>query len=257
MLDIFVFLRYYSIVIIIFSVYFKGSEYMIKKPGSNFFQKAIIVIGVILSCAVLIPVILKTAPDIITIVKNEEYEQIELYLKSFGAVGVIVAVVIQILQVISVVIPSPLVWVSVGAVYGTFYGLLICAVGMVLGNGLVFFIARKFHLSRSEKGQKSFKFLSGIKNEDLMIFLMYIIPGMPNGIVPYICAGTKIPLKKFLTIVGVSCVPSILFSTCIGDMALQGNHEIALVILGLALILTIVLILCRKKIAAYFQKFSK
>lgn len=228
-----------------------------KKLRGGIVEKLIMAVSILLILAVLTPILIRIVPDIVNIVKNKEYQQIEDYIKSFGAIGVAVALVLQILQVISVVIPSPVIWISVGAVYGTFWGMLICAGGMVLGNALVFLTARKFHLESDEKERKKLWFLSDIKNEELMILLMFLIPGMPNGIVPYICAGTQIPARRFLSIVTVSCIPSILFSTCIGDMALQGNHEVALTVLAVAAILAVLLAVFRKKIVALVQKSGK
>lgn len=190
-----------------------------------------IVISVMLIIAIAYPVLKVVVPDIINIVKNNDIEQLEKYIDAFGVFGIIFAVVIQVLQVISIIIPAPLIWVAVGASFGIFQGMVLCCAGMVIGNGLVFAFARKFKWAGSSKkeNKQSKNLLSKIKNPDVALFFMYMLPGVPNGIVPYIYANMDISLTKFMCIIGVASVPSILMSTCIGQLLLSGKYILALI----------------------------
>ncbi|MEG2144135.1 MAG: hypothetical protein RRY40_02275, partial [Oscillospiraceae bacterium] len=128
------------------------------------------IIGSIIIIPFLFPVVLTLVPDIYNIIKTQNYAEIEGYLQSFGFLGGFWAVIIQMLQVFSVVVPAPLIWISVGVVYGTIWGVLICTTGVVLGNLVVFTLARKFKIkSREDIARKKLKLLDGIKNQDLLI----------------------------------------------------------------------------------------
>lgn len=221
--------------------------------------KAIItIIGSIIIIPFLIPVITTLVPDIYNIIKNENYSQIESYLQSFGVWGGFLAVIIQMLQVFSVVVPAPVIWISVGVVYGTFWGVVICTTGIVLGHFVVFTLARKFKIrSNDDSIKKKMKFLWDIKNQDLLILLMFLTPGFPNGIVPYVSASTKISTKRFLLLAALGSIPSILLTGGIGDLFISGNKTEALIITLILACFIIGFMIFKDRIIKAIQKFEE
>ncbi len=185
-------------------------------------------------------------------------ETIQLTLQGFISAipgwGFLIALILQILQVFSVFIPSPVIWVPVGAAFGTFKAMLICCGGMVIGSGIVFMLARKYNFGKKFAEHRAMKMLEGVKNTTALVLLMYAIPGFPNGVVPYAASRMNISAKKFMLLVGVASVPNVLLSTGIGDLFLSGNHITALVILIIAIVLIGALMLSRKRIIEAFRK---
>ncbi|MEG2634779.1 MAG: VTT domain-containing protein [Oscillospiraceae bacterium] len=219
--------------------------------------KVITIIGSVIIFLLLLPLLIKIVPEIYRFIKNENYAQLEAYLQSFGVWGAFLAVAIQMLQIFSVVVPAPVIWISVGVVYGTFWGVLICVTGILLGNFIVFELARKFKIRRDDKFSKGYmKFLSGIKNPNLMIALMVMIPGFPNGIVPYIGASTNLTTRKFLLLVGIASIPSILLTTGIGDLFISGNRLSAVIAFIVLVVAGIAVMLFKNKIITFVKRFD-
>lgn len=232
---------------------------MIKKMMRHTVTRAVVgTIAVLLIAAILYPVLKIVIPDIIEIVKNNDIELLEEYINAFGVFGIIVAIILQVLQVISIVIPAPLIWVAVGASFGIIQGMIYCCMGMVVGNGLVFAVARRFKWSNnksSNKKNKSIAILDKIKNPDVALFFMYMLPGVPNGVVPYIYAQTKISLTKFMCIIGVASIPSILFSTCVGKLLLNGQYISAGVTTAVLGVVVVILMRYREWIIQVIDNF--
>lgn len=221
------------------------------------FKVILAVTGSIIIISLLVPILIHIAPTLYSMIKSGDYTQIEEYLRSFGVLGVLLAVILQILQVFSVIIPSPVVWLSVGAVYGMGWGLVICTVGIVSGNGIVFMLARKLKIRYEAAAfQKKMGFLTNMKHQNIMTALMFLIPGFPNGIVPYISANTCISARKFLTIVTFSSIPSIIYTTGVGDLLMQGKLKTAIIIIGIAVVLAAAALIFKDKISMFIKRFD-
>ncbi|MGL5977705.1 MAG: TVP38/TMEM64 family protein [Erysipelotrichaceae bacterium] len=196
-------------------------------------------VGVLFLATLLWPILSTLIPELLTIIKSGQMSDLEAYFRSFGVLGIVAVILIQILQVIVVILPSPVVWIPAGIVFGTFPGLLYCLIGLTIGNGLVFITARKLGIgSKSTLGTKAMSALDRIKSPDLVLFLICTLPGMPNGIIPYVYAQSKFKLTRYLLIVIAGSIPSILMSTYIGDALISGKYlqaAIMMILIGLAL----------------------
>ncbi|MGL5540096.1 MAG: TVP38/TMEM64 family protein [Erysipelotrichaceae bacterium] len=205
-------------------------------------QIAILVVGILGVVALLWPILSTILPELIHIIQTRQYDQIVTYLQSFGWQGAIAVILLQILVVFIAILPSPIIWIPAGIVFGTLFGLIYCTVGMVIGNGLVFWMARKLHIGADTVfAKKAQGFLDRVKNPDVALFLIYTFPGVPNGIIPYVYAPTNYSLFRFCFILGLGSIPSILMSTYIGQALITGKYIEALVVITIvALMLSIV-----------------
>lgn len=215
---------------------------------------AFVIIGVI----IVIPIALQIMPVFLDLFRVGGKQAAEKYLLSFGAKGIIIILVVQIIQVLSLVIPAPTVWVVAGMTYGIFGGMLICIVGVVIGNAIAFYIARRFenriiNVLIDEKKRSKLKFLENSKHADIILFLLYVIPGVPNDILPYVYARTNIKWKRFISIIAVASIPSILSCTFVGHNILSGNLEFTLIIVVILLALFAMVLKNNKKIMTWLE----
>jgi uncharacterized membrane protein YdjX (TVP38/TMEM64 family) len=218
---------------------------------------AFIIVGV----AILIPIALQTVPVLLDLFKSGGKESAEKYVSSFGIQGIIIIIVLQIVQVLSIVIPAPTVWIIAGVTYGVFGGMLICIVGVVIGNSIAFFIGRRFgnrliDIVLDEKKRSKLKFLENPSHSDIIQFLLYVIPGVPNSIIPYIYARTNISSRRFISIIAVASVPSILSCTYVGHNILTGNTEGTVAVVLIFLIMFAIVFKNNKKIMTWVEEFS-
>ena len=160
------------------------------------------------------------------------------FIKDRGAVGVLILIGIQLLQVILSVIPGEPVEVLFGFIYGPWIGCLICLGGILLGSFLVFVVTRflgKGFMDRIEKSGKydKFSFLKDPAKRDFLIFIMFFIPGTPKDTLTYFAPFTKIGLGKFLLISTIARIPSVITSTFAGESIFTGDFVGSVIIFAI------------------------
>lgn len=68
-------------------------------------------------------------------------------------------------------------------------------------------------------------FLKKEKNLELIIFIIFFIPGTPKDLLTYIAPFTRIKLKTFLLLTTFARIPSVITST-IGGNALSNQNAL-------------------------------
>lgn len=157
------------------------------------------------------------------------------YIRSFGAAGWLVFLVLQILQVFIALIPGELIESAAGFVFGPVLGTLLCYAGVAIASSLVFFLTRKFgvklvevFISRGKINQ--LRFLNTDRKRNFLIFLLFFIPGTPKDLLTYFVGLTEIKLGTFLAISLVARIPSIVTSTFGGHLLGEGEYAMAVVV---------------------------
>ncbi len=158
-------------------------------------------------------------------------------IESFGAWGWLVALGIQVLQVIVALIPGEVVEVGCGLAFGTWGGLLICLAGSALGSTVIFLLVRKFGVKLvevfvSREKINSLKFLSNERKLKSIIFLVFFTIGTPKDLLTYFVGLTNIKLYEFLIISTVARIPSVISSILVGDKLSEGNFVTSILIFG-------------------------
>ena len=147
---------------------------------------------------------------------------------ALGPWGAGIFLCIQILQVVIALIPGEPVELAAGMLYGTWGGLLICLAGILIGSSVIFTLVRRFGqpLVRKlihEEDMKKYAFLSDAQKLDMLIFLVFLIPGTPKDTLNYLCPLTPISPVRFLILSTFARIPSVLSSTFAGANFAQGN----------------------------------
>ena len=200
-------------------------------------------------------------PGFIEVLELGDQQAIVSYIRDFGSVGgVALAFLLQFVQIISVFFPGGPIQIAIGIVFGTYAGFFICYSGYVLANIAVFFSARKLgnRLDRlftdGESSPPRFRFLTEARHPGYVVALSCLIPLLPNGLVPYIAARTKITFWHFLLSVGLGCIPTLLLLNAIGNNLLQGDYLTMALLGGLLIVGVVLLYLLRNRIFAFFER---
>jgi uncharacterized membrane protein YdjX (TVP38/TMEM64 family) len=159
-----------------------------------------------------------------------------------GPGGIFILLGLQILQIIVAIIPGGPVELIAGAAYGAWAGLGICAAGCVIASSLVFISVRKFGLPLlrrffGEKKIRRWKFLEDSKKTAIVVFILFLVPGMPKDILTWFAPLSRLSLARFVIISLVARTPAMLSSAMMGASMIQGNWVMVLVIflvIGLA-----------------------
>ena len=184
-------------------------------------------------------------PHLIQYTQPEKLQEIETFLKSFGKKGWFAFLGMQILKVVVAIIPGEPIELLAGAMFGSFGGLITCILGNVLGSMIVFYLVKRYGIAftrffaNSEKIQK-LSFLKNAKKLELFIFIMFFLPGTPKDILTYFAPMTNIKPLKYFIIVALARIPSILTSTITGANFIEGKFELAILVFGIATIISVI-----------------
>ena len=190
-------------------------------------------IGMIVLCAaVLIGLIYlafgQAIPELIPLLRSGDEEKIAAYLGSQNRIsGILSTALLAFLQPISIILPGAPIQIAAGIVYGTLKGFLICHISYVISNLVVFYLARVLgqkmdrYVSRfSEK----VNFLQDAQYPAYMTAMACLIPVVPNGIIPYAAARTRMRFHEFLIAVVLGSFFPILVMCAIGKRILHGEY---------------------------------
>lgn len=225
-----------------------------KKRLISLLVAALVLIGIMILVINLLP-LLKTISDHIS---DDEVLAIEI--REYGFKGVAIMAGLQIIQIITIVFPSAAVQILAGLTYGILNGLVISLAGYVIADTLIFILVRRlgatfdFHLTKSKWRKRLDE--SILKNADSfgwIAFMMYLIPGIPNGILPYIFARSDLPLSRFLILNVIALSPSILMCSIVGERIAKGDYTTAIIVTTMQVMLAVLGYVFRDRIMRYIK----
>jgi len=180
-----------------------------------------------------------------TILRNGDQAELTAYLNSQNeASGLLSIFLLTILQVVSIFFPGMVIHIVAGVIYGWWKAFLACYAGFVAGNVLVFIFARKFGsaLQSAFNVEKRAGLITSKINSTKPAFIFALacmIPGIPNGFIPYFAARTDIRAGQYAMAVAVSSWIQILCNCFAGHFLIRGEYFYMV----MAIILQIVIIL--------------
>ena len=135
-------------------------------------------------------------PDLLPLLKSGDVEEIQDYLRGVGTwKGVLCTVLLQMLQVFSLVISGVPIQVAAGVVYGTFVALIICLLSSTLALTLSLFLWKGMGKRMSKwfpVEEKQLRLINRLAESGapprFVVFLGGMIPVLPNGLIPLLAA---------------------------------------------------------------------
>lgn len=219
-------------------------------------KKSTIFIGVIAVVAMIVFIVYKFfGPQIVELfqlLEHGDQDELSAYLASQSSFhGYFMLWFICILQVVSIFFPGMVIHITGAMIYKWWKSFLICWFGFVSGNAIVFMLAKAFGKSISlafEAKEKKQNWLVEKINHGNQVFVVAIacmIPGIPNGIIPYLAARTNITLKNFVLAVACSSWIQILLNCIAGHFWMQGEY--GFMILAFAIEVAIIVIVAKNR----------
>lgn len=185
------------------------------------------------------------------LLKDNDQAELEAYLNSQNEVsGLISIFILTILQVVSIFFPGMIIQVAAGVIYGWAKAFFACYLGFITGNVLVFYFARRFSnvMSAVLNMEKKSSWITDKINSTkpgFVFALACMIPGIPNGFIPYFASQTDIRTYQYTECVAVSSWIQILSNCVIGHFLIRGEY--VYMIASLAIQIAIILIAIWKR----------
>ncbi len=145
-----------------------------------------------------------------------------------GVFGFLILLAIQFLQIVVAFIPGEVVQVAAGMIYGPWLGMLVVLVGCVISSAFVFMLVHKLgapfvQAMVPEKYMGKFRAFEGSGKLNIIVFILFLIPGMPKDVFTYLVPLTHMPMRTFLLLANIARVPGVLVSTYAASGLVQGD----------------------------------
>ncbi len=186
-------------------------------------------------------------------------ERLKAYIESFGYWSGAVFFIFQILQVVIFFIPGEVIQAAGGYIFGTFWGTVISLLGIGVGSYILFVVSHQYgrpfveKLVSKELHGKIDKVLKN-KNEKLIIFLLYLLPGLPKDSLVLVCGLREITPTEFIAYSMSGRIPALALSCYFGANLANGEHVKAIVVAVIAMVIALLGVLFKDKI---LKKLSK
>ncbi len=163
-------------------------------------------------------------------------------IQTYGYTGIFVFISVQIIQVVIAAIPGEVVQVAGGYIYGTWLGALYLIMGAIAGSVIAFYASRflGYPLVKafvSEEKLARFNFLLKSQKSEVIIFALYLLPGIPKDILTYIAGLTPVKPLNFLITSMVARFPALFVTAYIGANLEEKNYTRVIVLSSTAVIL--------------------
>lgn len=213
-------------------------------------RKAIKIVLNILSIALFVGLIIYLLPMMKEILTPEGRIAFKERLDSMGPGKFWVMFLLEIAQILLVVLPGEPLEIMSGMCFGTFWGTVFIMVTVALTTSLIFYLVRRFgreyveEFFKKEKLEKieNSKFFKDEKNIEIVMTILFIIPGTPKDLLVYL--GGLLPIKplRFVLISTFARFPSVITSTIVGSSILNGNIKSSIIIYVATFLITLAII---------------
>jgi len=141
---------------------------------------------------------------------------------SYGNFSILVFILMQIFQVVIFFIPGEFIQIAGGYIFGAFPGAIISLVGITLGSVIVYLISNSYGKPYVEKvimkkKVKFFRKILTVGSKKNVVFVFYLIPGIPKDALSYICGISNISFKDFIIYSTLGRIPAIVISSYFGQ----------------------------------------
>jgi uncharacterized membrane protein YdjX (TVP38/TMEM64 family) len=188
--------------------------------------------------------ILLRYPEVID--QFRSFDAVNEMLMRYKTQSIFIYIGLQIVQIILCFLPGQIIQMAAGYAFGVPLAFLLSIVGIGLGTCLTFLLARVFGhdmvlLVFGEEKAGNFIKIMNSKRAFVIVFLLYLFPGIPKDIFGYVAGVSELRLLPFVLLSLIARTPALIASLIFGDMFNNHNYKGMIVV---AAIVTVVVIFC-------------
>ena len=227
---------------------------MEKKKKLKIFKIMLFIIAVIILTVITV--------YLFPVVKNLSTKEGQIIFKNkvsdSGTYGLLLLFLIQIAQIFLFILPGEPIEILAGMCYGWFLGTVFIMISSAIIATLIFWLVRKigrqfvYDFSDEEKIKKieNSKIFQNPKKIELVLFILFLVPGTPKDLLTYLSGLLPIKMRRFVFISTIARIPSIVTSTIAGANIADGNWKKGIILYGLIVVIVAVVLFI-------FNKFDK
>lgn len=184
-------------------------------------------------------------PPLMDAVRNKE--SFRLWIDAQGPWKYLIMVGIMTAQIIVALVPGAPVEMAAGYAFGLWGGVGLCLIGTAIGNAIVILLTRVFGMRMVRLFMDDDKILALTqkltreqKRMDLMIFLLFLIPGTPKDLMTYVAGLLPIPLARYLILTSFARIPSMIGNALGGSMLGRQNYRAAMITMAVVVLISLI-----------------
>jgi uncharacterized membrane protein YdjX (TVP38/TMEM64 family) len=181
---------------------------------------------------------------------------VQEWIASYGAVAPLVYIAVQIFQVVIFIVPGEVIQITGGYLFGITAGTIYSLVGIGIGSGIDFYLARALGRAFVEgvfgdARVARFDTFTSARGAQTGFFLLFVIPGIPKDILVYVAGISKLKFRYFLIVTMAGRLPGILGSAIIGDSIAGGRWVLGAIVFAVAVILFVLGVVFRSRLVEW------
>lgn len=226
--------------------------------GKFSFKKADIFkfVGLLVFIGIMVAVVSFLWPMLSSIFQPGGVDNLIASVREKGAWGVLFLLGLQLVQIVIAFIPGEVVQMAAGIIYGPWLGALIILIGCVISSAIVFtlvhWLGAPFVQDMvSEKNMAKFEAFQKSGKLSMVVFILFLIPGLPKDVFTYLVPLTNMRMRTFLLISNGARIPGIVVSTYAASGLVNGDIMQSVIIFLIAAAIALVAILLFNKFTAW------
>ena len=189
-------------------------------------------------------------------------DKFESWISEYTGAGIIIYIACQIIQIVLSVLPGQVIQIAGGYIFGFPLTLLISVAGATIGTTITFYLTKLLGKNAIIMifGEERFNRYANMMNTQrarIVIFLVYLIPGLPKDIMAYAAGISNIRLPEFILLSVVGRTPAMMVSIVFGVMLRTDNYLSAVLIAVAMVVIVLICLIRRKSIMAFLEKKEK
>lgn len=180
-------------------------------------------------------------------------ENVQKYFEKYETETVFIYIAAQIVQIVICIIPGQGLQFAAGYIYGFWLGFLYSIIGAAIGSIITYYLAKVLgrdfiHIIFDEAKINNLLAKLNSKRGVILVFLIFLIPGIPKDLCNYAAGISDIKLKPFLLVSLLGRSPGMMGSLLIGRQIMNGGYTSVIIIGVIAVLFFILGVIFRKKI---------
>lgn len=232
--------------------------------GKKSFEKGDIIkfAGLIAFFLVMLLVCVLVFPYIKELFEPGGVERVIEKVRDAGSVGVFILLGMQFLQIVVAFIPGEVTQVAAGMLYGPWFGALIILIGCIVSSAFIFFLVHKLGAPFVQsmvptKYLEKFRAFEKSGKLNMIVFLLFLIPGLPKDVFTYLVPLTDMRMRDFVLLSNIGRIPGVIVSTYAADGLIDGRVWESAIIFVVAAVIAVLGIIFKDKIMDFVGKASK
>lgn len=186
-------------------------------------------------------------------------QDVESFFAQYRHQSILIYLALQVLQIVICIIPGQALQFAAGYLFHFWLGFLLTMAGAFAGTVLTYYLAKilghdAMHMIFGE--EKITNMLSRINSKRgvAIVFLIYLIPGVPKDLCTYAAGLSEMKIKPFLLLSMIGRAPGMIGSLLVGQQIQMGGYTSAAIIGGIAVVLCALGIIFRRQITDFTDR---